>query len=196
MTSYLNDREFTDLVHRNVALPKIYTPLGWTEVHRDLSEAEQADIEIGIDYVFQSSNRVYSVQERFREKKYSNYSDFTIRYRRDNNRHEARRDSEFFKIQADFFVYGITNCNKTAAVHCTDFLKFAVIDMKGVYRKVESGDLIIRDNGKATCEEVKGKLVCPIKYNRDHSSSFIPIDIPMLVRLWGSEVILKEHNFL
>ena len=42
----------------------------------------------GIDYVFRNGNTIMSVQERFREEKYKDFSDFTIRYRRDDNKIE------------------------------------------------------------------------------------------------------------
>ena len=68
--------------------------------------------------------------------KYSKYNDFTIRYRRDENPFQERHQSEHYKIEADFFIYGITNCIKINLGLCTDFIKFAVIDLNFVYKKL------------------------------------------------------------
>ena len=195
MPSYKSDREFTDLVHKNVALPKIYDPLGWKAIVRDHRDAEHADIFFGIDYVFETENGKRSVQERFRERKYERFADFTIRYRRDNNEHSSRRQSEYYKIKADVFVYGITNCSKENSNLCTDFLKYAVVDMKRIYKKLDDGEILIEDNKENVCKIREKKLICPVKYNSDKSSSFFPIDIPMLVQLWGSDLLVSQSGF-
>jgi hypothetical protein len=195
VATYRNDREFTDYAHNNIALPTIYDSLGWKPVVVDEDKAKQADMYFGIDYVFQSDGEVKTVQERFREKKYERYSDFTIRYRRDGNHNSDRRESEYYKIQADYFVYGITNCFKTDLTQCTSFLKYAVIDMKKIYEKLDSGEIEIRDNQENVCTIEKNTLVCPVKYNSDQSSSFFPIDIPLLVRLWEGQLIVKQHGY-
>lgn len=44
--------------------------------------------------------RLITIHERFREVKYRNYNDFTVRYMRPKNVHEDRRLSEFFKLDA------------------------------------------------------------------------------------------------
>ena len=82
-TNYSFDREFTNFIH-NLALRKIYQILKWEEVHTDSSYLEDVDRNIGIDYFFNDADgKKVSIQERFREKKYSKYNDFTIRYRRE-----------------------------------------------------------------------------------------------------------------
>jgi hypothetical protein len=196
MPTYNSDREFTDLVHKNIALPKIYEPLGWKAVVRDHRDAEHADMFFGIDYVFETENGKKSVQERFRERKYERYADFTIRYRRDNNTHSSRRQSEYYKIKADYFVYGITNCSKDNSDMCTDFLKYAVVDMKMIYKKLDDGEILIKDNNENFCEINEDKLICPVKFNRDGSSSFFPIDIPMLVKIWGADLLVSQSGFI
>jgi hypothetical protein len=197
MASYNQDRAFTDYIHKYIAIPKIYDPIGWQEVNFEKNYAEKMDMQQGIDYVFIDQNReLKTVQERFRESKYQQYSDFTIRYRRDGNFHPSRRESEYYKMKADYFTYGITNCLKFNINQCTDFIKYAVIDLRKVYEKIDNGLIIIRDNGKNTCEIIENKIVCPVKYNHDGSSSFFPIEIKYLVQLWGNEIILAQKGFL
>lgn len=196
MANYISDRAFTDHIHNNVAIPKIYNPINWKEVNRDAEEAIRADMFEGIDYVFKSGSEYKSVQERFRERKYQNYSDFTIRYRRDLNPDASRHQSEYYKMKADYFTYGITNCLKDDLTQCTDFLKYAIVDLKKVYAKIDSNEIIIRDNGRNTCSIDNGKIICPVKYNTDDSSSFFPIEISYLVRLWGNSIVIAQKGFI
>ena len=199
MANYISDRAFTNYIHRNVAIPKIYNTIGWVKYNIDPKELEQLDINKGIDYLFKDNNgNIKTVQERFRESKYQKYTDFTIRYRRDGNIHSNRIQSEYYKMKASFFTYGITNCLKTDnLISCTDFIKFAIIDLEKVYAKIDEGKIIIRDNNKSFCKIINGNtIVCPIKYNRDGSSSFFPIDIYQLVQLWGKEMIIAQKGFL
>jgi Zn-finger nucleic acid-binding protein len=197
MTSYNQDRAFTDYIHKYIAIPKIYKSIGWQEANLEKNYAEKMDMQLGIDYVFIDQNgELKTVQERFRESKYQQYSDFTVRYRRDENLHASRRESEYYKMKADYFTYGITNCLKFNINQCTDFIKYAVIDLRKVYEKIDNGLIIIRDNGKNTCEIIENKIVCPVKYNHDGSSSFFPIEIKFLVQLWGNEIIIAQKGFL
>jgi hypothetical protein len=198
MTSYNQDRAFTDYIHKYIAIPKIYKSIGWQEANLEKNYAEKMDMQLGIDYVFIDKNGKYkTVQERFRESKYQQYSDFTIRYRRDENLHASRRESEYYKMEADYFTYGITNCLKRNVNECTDFIKYAVIDLNKIYEKIDNGLIIIKNNNKDKCEIVDDKkIICPIKYNRDGSSSFFPIEIKFLVQLWGNEIIIAQKGFL
>ena len=152
-------------------------------------------MEKGIDYVFKYDDEIKTVQERFREIKYQKYSDFTVRYRRDMNPHQDRHQSEYYKMKAHYFTYGITNCYKTDFTECSDFVKYAIIDLEKVYTKIDSGKIIIEDNHRMTCQIIDDKIVCPIKYNRDGSSSFFPIEISYLVKLWGNEMIISQKGF-
>ncbi len=88
MSKYKKDRAFTDYVHKHFAIPLIYKSLLWTEVQLRKDYAKYIDMMDGIDYVFRNGNTIMSVQERFREEKYKDFSDFTIRYRRDDNKIE------------------------------------------------------------------------------------------------------------
>ena len=197
MSSYKKDRAFTDYVHKNIALPHIYNSISWKEVKLKKNYAKYIDMTVGIDYVFINDDTVKTVQERFREAKYKEFTDFTIRYRRDENKHIDRQESEYFKMKAHYFTYGILDCSKSDICKSSQFLKYAIIDLKKVYEKLDSGDIFISDNGKHKCRIVKGKKIeCPVKYNTDGSSSFFPIDISYLVKLWGKEMVVLQKGFL
>lgn len=195
MSKYITDRLYTDYIHKNVAIPTVYSELGWKELPVDSDALKDLDIDYGTDYIFTKDGLLMTVQERFREVKYKNYTDFTIRYRRDGNYHEERRKSEFYKIKANYFTYGITNCLKTELAICSTFIKVAIINLNVIYDKIDKGEIIIINNGKRLCEIKDGKLICPVIMNHDHSSSFVPFDIPSLVRLFGDEVIVYSKGF-
>jgi hypothetical protein len=151
----------------------------------------------GIDYVFRINNSVMSVQERFREEQYKAYSDFTIRYRRDENKIENRHESEYYKMKAHYFTYGIIDSSKSDVKNASEFIKYAIIDLKKVYEKLDAGAIYISDNNENRCKIVDGnRIECPIKYNSDGSSSFFPIDITYLVRIWGEDMLVAQKGFL
>lgn len=197
MSKYSKDRAFTNYVHTNLAIPLIYTPLNWSEVKLKKDYSKYIDMMDGIDYVFRKGNAIMSVQERFRENKYQGFTDFTIRYRRDSNRIKDRHESEYYKMKAHYFTYGIIDSSKEEAMKASAFIKYAVIDLKKVYQKLDVKKIYISDNGKNKCEIIDGeRLECPVKYNSDGSSSFFPIDISFLVKLWGNDMIIAQKGFL
>jgi hypothetical protein len=197
MSKYKNDRAFTDFVHKNLAVPLIYKPLWWTEVKLKQDYAKYIDMMDGIDYVFRNGNNILSVQERFREEKYKNYTDFTIRYRRDENKVTERHKSEYYKMKAHYFTYGIVNSSKINTSEASDFIKYAIIDLKKVYQKLDTGEIFISDNNRNKCKIIdNSRIECPVKYNPDGSSSFFPIDISYLVQLWGDDMIIAQKGFL
>lgn len=198
-TKYSLDRGFTDYVHK-IAISKVYSNVGWIQQDIDSSALEYLDVHKGIDYLFKAKDgSIKSVQERFREKMYANYSDFTIRYRRDENPNKDRVKSEYYKMAADYFTYGITNGNKSDFNTVTNFLKVAIIDLKKVYQKIDESLIVIRKNNQKVCriitEDGERKIECPVLYNRDHSSSFFPIDIKFLIQLWGNEMVVYKDGF-
>lgn len=195
MTYYIDDKNYTDYIHDNIAIPKIYEPLGWKQIPLVKEEANYIDMNNGIDYIFEKDGRRITVQERFREKKYERYNDFTIRYRRDENKLMERVESEYYKITADYFTYGITNGSKTNLSTCTDFVKYVIIDLTKIFEKINTGKILIVDNKKNVCQVEEDKLVCPIKYNTDSSSSFVPIDITLLIRLFGDNTVVKRFGY-
>lgn len=197
MSKYSKDRAFTNYVHRNLAIPLIYNPLNWSEVQLRKDYSKYIDMMDGIDYVFRKGSSIMSVQERFREKQYQSFTDFTIRYRRDSNKIKERHESEYYKMKAHYFTYGIINSSKDETKKASSFIKYAIIDLKKVYEKLDEKKIFISDNGKNTCEIVDGnRLECPVKYNSDGSSSFFPIDISYLVELWGTDMIIAQKGFL
>ena len=197
MAKYKSDRAFTDYVHKNLALSLIYRPLNWTEVQLRKDYAKYIDMMDGIDYVFRNDDSIMSVQERFREKQYKNFSDFTIRYRRDKNKIKDRHESEYYKMKAHYFTYGIIDSSKEEVKSALRFIKYAIIDLKKVYDKLDSGAIFISDNKENKCKILDGnRIECPIKYNTDGSSSFFPIDISYLVKLWGEDMIVAQKGFL
>lgn len=194
---YSPDRTFTDHIHQHLAMPHIYAQLGWRPVTLNAEKARALDMDRGIDYVFERpQGGLVSVQERFREVKYKNFTDFTIRYRRDGNVHANRQQSEYFKMQADYFVYGITNGWKDKPAEISGFEKYAVVDLKQVYRRIDDGSIVIADNGRNHCSLSNDRITCPVKYNADGSSSFFPVDIQLLIRLWPVDVVLLQKGFL
>lgn len=197
MSKYKSDRAFTNYVHKKLAIPLIYKPLNWSEVQLRKDYAKYIDMMDGIDYVFRNNDAIMSVQERFREKQYENFSDFTIRYRRDENKIEERHESEYYKMKAHYFTYGIIDSSKDDVNNASSFIKYAVIDLKKVYEKLDSGAIFISDNKKNRCEIVDtNRIECPVKYNSDGSSSFFPIDIYYLVKLWGEDMLVAQKGFL
>ena len=199
MSKYQKDRNFTNFVHQNLAIPLIYNNLGWIERSIDQVELDRIDIQYGIDYVFADAEKkpVY-VQERFRDEFYKNYTDATFRFRRDANKNTNRIESEFYKIKADYLIYGITNGKKFVDKRhtLTDFLKWVVLDIKFIQEKYKTGCLKITKSTKSVCWIENNQLCCPVNYNPDKSSSFVPFDIPMIVKLWGNSPILAQKGYL
>lgn len=197
MSKYHKDRAFTDYVHQNLATRLIYKPLNWKEVQLRKDYAKYIDMMDGIDYVFRKDDYIMTVQERFREKQYQSFNDFTIRYRRDSNKVLDRHESEYYKLKAHYFTYGIINSSKDAINEDTTFVKYAVIDLKKVYEKIDAQKIRIVDNKENTSKIINDSFIeCPIKYNIDGSSSFFPIDISFLVKLWGDEMLIAQKGFL
>lgn len=196
MSKYFADRAFTDYVHQNLALPLIYKPLNWTEVQLRKDYAKYIDMMDGIDYVFRNGNQIMSVQEGFREKLHENFSDFTIRYRRDSNKVEDRHKSEYYKMKAHYFTYGIIDTSKSEFNKASNFIKYAIIDLKKVYHKLDSKEIFISNNNENKCKIVdSNRIECPVKYNSDGSSSFFASNISYLVQLWGEDMIIDQKGF-
>jgi hypothetical protein len=96
---------FTNKVHDDIAIPRIYEPFDLTNVVSEVGTI--ADMREGIDYTVYRPDGSFTVQERFRKPKYKNYRDITFRYDKPSARGDTRR--EFFNIKADAFLYGIIN---------------------------------------------------------------------------------------
>lgn len=190
-TNYKFDREFTDYVHHNLALYHIYDKLNWKAQTMNRAVNTNVDLNNGVDYflVDKSSNNIITVQERFRDSYYKNYSDFTIRFEREFNPHEERKLSEYYKLNADYFVYGIINESKFRYRNASGFIKFAVINIEVLKDLINNGLIIIdRNLGGYKCQMINNKMHCPVIYNKDDSSSFFPIDIKLL------NIFYKQYN--
>ncbi len=195
-TKYNFDRDFTDFIHENVALNKIYKKISWSEATIEKNYLEAVDRNKGIDYFFiKDDHQLVSVQERFRDKKYSKYNDFTIRYRRDFSQHEEQKLSEFFKIKADYFTYGICNGSKYDIKSTTDFLKFVVLDLKIFRKNVDNRKIKVVDSNSYSSSIVNNQLHAPIKKNKDFSSNFVVFDIQHLEKI-DKEIILIQKGFI
>lgn len=195
-TNYQFDRRFTNYIHQNLATTQIYKILNWTEAEISREELELMDLNDGIDYVFTDmfGNFKYC-QERFRESQYKRFNDFTIRFRRDYNPFEERKASEFSKIKAGYFIYGITNGNKQQFETNTDFIKYAVIDLDIVFMLLNNGRIEIDKSSKKSY--IKGKIMyAGYNSNLDYSSSFIVLDIELLHTMFNEfNIIIRQKGF-
>ena len=196
MSNYSSDRNFTDYVHKHLTTPLIYKHLGWTEKEMDATELQFMDMNEGVDYIFEDKNgKTIKVQERFRDNFYQKYNDCTLRYRRDKNADLSKHESEFYKIKADYLIYGITNGSKN--IHerhtLTDFIKYVIIDLTVLYDKIQKG-LIVMQRGLNVSDIKQQKMIVPIKDNFDNSSSFVAFDINQLQNLFGQDKIIKNQK--
>jgi len=198
MSKYQSDRVFTDYIFKNLAKQIIYPKLNWEEVNIDEKKLEELDIHNGIDTIIKNeNNQIFGVQYRFRDAFYASYNDFTFRYKREYNQNEERVMSEFFKIKAKYFLYGISNGKKfeDALKTNTMFLKWAVIDVENLLNAIDSGLIIIDETLRdITCQLRKGKMFCPINNNKDKSSSFVPFDIHILNQI-SNNIIIASSGF-
>lgn len=197
---YRSDRKFTDKVHEKAALKYIYKRLGWKIKNIDPEKLEKMDMKKGIDYVFTDSfGKTVTVQERFREKSYKTYNDFTLRYRRDANNNADRKKSEFYKIEADYIVYGIIDKSKEYVMNNGNdigFEKFAVINSKVLFELISQGYIAVDINAGENYFE-NGKMHISIKQNSDGSSSFAVFDLKMLNDMFSrQELIILQEGFI
>ena len=105
----------------------------------------------------------------------------TFRYRRDQNPDTTRVASEFFKIQTDFKVYGVIDCNKLKYSSAKRLIKLAVVDLNMLMDALDREKILIKESSAHQCQIDNGTLICPINYNRDGLSSFVPVDISLLM---------------
>lgn len=192
MSNYTSDRNFTDFVFKQIAIPTIYEKLGWKNFNINEEELNQLDLHKGIDAVaLDEKNEKITIQYRFREEKYLNFNDVTLRYKRPNNAYLERRDSEFFKIEADFFIYGIVNDTKASKeVENRKLLKWAVIDLKKLMSAIDNKDIVIDNTIKYRCKWDNNKMYCPINNNWDGSSNFVPFDVNIIFNYLSDKGII------
>lgn len=197
---YNHDRSFTDNVHNRLAVDIIYRQMGWVVQDLNARMLENIDMQNAVDYGAIDNNdptapRFITIQERFRDNYYQTYNDFTIRYERPENIHVERRKSEFFKIDADYFVYGIINSNKWNVDRATGFVKYVVIDVPRLKALIEEERIVINAGlSELRCRVQDGKMICPVNNNSDKSSNFVPFDICILAEI-APDVIVYQEGF-
>lgn len=199
MAVYKDDRSFTDYVQQEVSIPQVYPIMGWQSKEIDADELNSKDMNEGIDAIILDKNgEVKTLQYRYRDNYYINYQDATLRYQRPYNSDPGKHLSEFFKIKADFLLYGISNGKKfsNALYTNTELQKWVVIDLVKLSQKIKQGLVIIDDTMRANRSKIiNGKLYCPVIYNKDDSSNFVPFDVPALLSLFGSEIVINQKGF-
>lgn len=206
MSNYNSDRAFTDFVHAHIAVPEIYEKMGWFPSSKHDSYHDERDKKDGVDY--QATDHLgmkVTIQERFRDAYFADkYNDFTIRYTREHSLRTNEKQSEFFKINADYFIYGITNGKKYAdARHTvTGFIKYVVLDVNALKNLLRHGIIRIPDTfqrySKIDFIEGKKVLYTAKVANPDRSSEFIAIDPSMLKDLLGeslSNIVVDQFGF-
>ena len=158
---------------------------------RDLQDSEYS-----IDYhATNKDNNEIVIQERFRRHSQNSYTDFTLRYERPENEEEIEQKSEFFKMKGKmkrfsepfYMVYGIVN------QETTDFLKFAVIDLRAFFKHYKKSEIVIDINLNNKKSVIKGNvLYAGINTNKDNSSTFVCFDILQLMMLFSDVIVLQE----
>lgn len=161
--SFNQDFNFSEQVHKQIAIPKIYQPNGFEKIESNLHD--KLDMGYGIDYTAWYKERKITIQERFRRSKYKHYRDVTLRYRRPFNRNQNRIKSEYFKINASHFLYGIVNSQHN------DFIWAVLYDVHQLIKAISDKDIDFTS-----------------KLNRDNSSSFLIIKIADLNKIGAIEV--------
>lgn len=205
MANYNSDRAFTDFVHTRIAVPKIYNKMGWIASTKKDSYHDERDKKDGVDYqAIDNIGMKVTIQERFRDAFYAKYNDFTIRYTRENSLRPDEQQSEFFKINASYFVYGITNGKKfeDARHTVTGFIKYVVFDVNALKNLFRSGVIRVPANyqhySQITFVGGNKVLYTAKKANADGSSEFIAIDPSMLKEVLGesiTHVVVDQFGF-
>lgn len=205
MSNYKDDRTFTDYVHTHLSVPIIYSRMNWESVDDISTYTDQRDKKDGVDYqAIDNLGLKVTIQERFRDESVKNYNDFTIRYTREFSLRPGEQKSEWFKIDASYLIYGITNGKKIAdARHTlTDFVKYVVVDLNEVKNLFRLGVIRIPDNftnfSQIKMEDDKPVLYTAKIRNTDYSSEFITIDPMLLIEVIGdsiNRVVLDQKGF-
>lgn len=195
--AYASDRAFTDFIHSQLALKIIYPKMDWVVQDLNNRMGQNIDINNAVDYIAVDKNRrMVTIQERFREMKYASYSDFTVRYMRPENPHEERRMSEFFKLDAMYFIYGTIDVSKADYQKASRFLKYAVLNLDNLKKRIDDGTILIDPKLPGyTCSLQGNTMRCPVNENKDHSSNFVPFDIKLLNRV-APEIVEYQEGFI
>ncbi|MDN6166289.1 MAG: hypothetical protein L0L22_06215 [Staphylococcus equorum] len=196
--NYDNRRMFSDAVHVNIA-DKVYQYLGrLIDDSRDDDYHEKADLIDGIDYYVLVNGHHRTVQERFRTSKNCNYNDITLRYQYPENK-DDRSKSEWFKLTADYFMYGVINQNTNDSRKIkpsAKFLKLVVIDLRVFSRLVDNEKIIV--GSEKFSKIIDGKLVGGLNSNvsrvHDNRSIFAVFDVKHLYQT-NEDLIIVEKGY-
>lgn len=120
---------YTEKIHNQIAIPRFYNPYGFVNVKSEVGSL--ADLRDGIDYTAVFEGTLYTIQERFRRHQYKGYGDITFRY--DSKSNNVMR--EYFKIKADYFLYGIANIAED------DFEWAVLVNVPKLIRAIEDGNI-------------------------------------------------------
>ncbi len=193
--NYRDDRNFTNIIHNNVAEPIIYKDMGWVRIDVNNELAEIKDNLLAVDYqVKDRDGNIIYVQERFRGLNYMNYNDFTIRFKREMNRDETQIYSEFFKMKSNiannnnkfYMLYGFAN------ERSVDFDKYIIVDLRLIIDLYLNKILVIDE---VDSNIIDGELHAVHKYNHDDSSSFIAINVKQLNQICP-EAIIRQKGYV
>lgn len=196
MSDYSSNRSFTDYVHNTHALSEVYKFLQWQPCNIDPVIAVELDNKHGIDYLFYCPRRgLVSVQERFRDGSADWSSDVTIRYTRPHSTRPNEKKSEFFKMKADVMLYGVIDGNKNDFSSIKKLKKYVMLDLKKLYEKFDSGEIVISKIKTSSCRVYKDKLIVPEIKSPDGLSTFLAIDVVMLVDLFGPDMFVDQKGY-
>jgi hypothetical protein len=197
-THYQDRRKFSDAVHSKMAV-KVYKYLGWElDDGRDEDYRRKADLTDGIDYYLRIRGHHSTVQERFRTAANRTYNDITFRY--DYPEHLVReKESEWFKITADYMLYGIIQKATREAGEITEadrFAKLVVLDLRLFSVLLDRGKIQIGTGRQSKFEN--GILTSGMNQNVAHTgdspSRFVVFDVRQLYEL-NPEIIVLEKGF-
>lgn len=193
-SNYSIRREFTDKVHREMAT-KVYDYLNWhLDDSRGSEHAKEADIKDGIDYFVNVNGFHRTVQERFRrDRAAKGYNDITLRYQYPGN--TTHVNSEWFKITADYFLYGVVPVTETDSVTSdTKFTKLVVIDLRLFTRLVDDRKIVIGSERISSIRD--GVLYGGLNFNKyrsgDNQSTFIAFDVKHLFNLDSNLIVIES----
>lgn len=193
---YKNRRAFSDAVHSKL-VTKVYNYLEWElDDSRDENYQKQADLKDGIDYYVLVNGFHRTVQERFRTASNSKWDDITFRYQYPENTF-YEKNSEWFKITAHYFLYGVVDQDTTNADEIKSdgkFLKLVVIDLRIFYGLLEKGKIMV---GKDKFSQITdGKLIGGFNTNvsrsMDNRSTFVVFNVGHLYEIDNDMIIVEK----
>lgn len=196
------DWSFSDNAH-STALEIIYKKFA------NIVSVEKAnksdDLNNGIDYwvSYKKEKEIIteSVQERFRllGKFTENSQEFTLRYKRENSQRENEKQSEFFKIKADYLLYGITT-NQATNENVIGFKRYVFIDLNLLLKEINKDNINIDenlDNKKNNPYISNDKVYAIVKNNyedKSGNSSLLIFDVRDVIGL-NPDIVVYQYGY-